>query len=254
MIHRTLQPCGNSILTGAVHGWQNFVDSQSPMVPAAGYVSQPAHAALAGQIAAALDESLFGRLPDQVIEIIGQHDAGWAEADLAALEHASGQLPHSFLRVDSETGIGAWKRSIAEAERVSPVAAFLTRKHFWLLAPRDDAAHRSFIEAQSRELQRYKAEMKYTQIELDRFTAALGFCDLLSLHLCSGSTATIRIPLAHPADPKSQEADHMQISVTGEIVSADKPSCWRRCTIGIDGWLRCDANAISSTSLHWQLS
>jgi hypothetical protein len=33
---------------------------------------------------------------------------------------------------------------------------------------------------------------------LDRWIAALGFCDLLSLYLCSGSQSAVTLPLAHP--------------------------------------------------------
>jgi hypothetical protein len=36
-------------------------------------------------------------MPDAVVEIIGKHDVGWAEFDLAALENASKEPPASFL-------------------------------------------------------------------------------------------------------------------------------------------------------------
>ena len=78
-------------------GWQNFADSQNPRNAVLGYISQPSHAALASQIAAALSDSVFGTMPDAVVEIIGKHDVGWAEFDLAALENASKEPPASFL-------------------------------------------------------------------------------------------------------------------------------------------------------------
>jgi hypothetical protein len=36
--------------------------------------------------------------------------------------------------------------------------------------------------------------------DLDRWVAAFGFCDLLSLYLCSGSRSAVTLPLAHPED------------------------------------------------------
>ena len=104
--------CVTSQPTGSRHrvladGWQNFADSQDPRNPVLGYISQPSHAALAGQIASALDDSLFGGIPKAVVEIIGGHDLGWAEFDLAALENASKELPASFLGVHQRSG---WPR------------------------------------------------------------------------------------------------------------------------------------------------
>jgi hypothetical protein len=41
-----------------------------------GYVSQPTNSNLAGLIAAALAESLFGELPEPVVDIIFKHHVG----------------------------------------------------------------------------------------------------------------------------------------------------------------------------------
>jgi Protein of unknown function (DUF3891) len=80
-------------------GWPNFAATQRSTNVVVGYVSQPTHGGLAGQIAAALNVRMFGELPKSVTEIIAQHDAGWAELDLPALEQVSGKHPDSFLRV-----------------------------------------------------------------------------------------------------------------------------------------------------------
>jgi hypothetical protein len=77
-------------------GWQHFADSQNSRNPILGYISQPSHAVLASQIVSALDDSLFGSIPEEVVEIIGGHDTGWAEFDLAALESASTNSPSRF--------------------------------------------------------------------------------------------------------------------------------------------------------------
>jgi hypothetical protein len=201
-----------------------------------GYVSHPTHANLAGQIAAGLAESLFGELPDAVVDIISKHDVGWAEVDLIALEHAAGKRPDSFLRITPSCAIAAWHRSIAAAEKVSPLAAHLTRKHFYLLAPRDhDRAHQDFIEEQGNCLAAGDGST-YPVADLERFVAALGFCDLLSLHLCSGSGRSVRIPLAHPADPTAHFVRSITISTIDDRVFADVEPAWKPTVMSIGGW------------------
>src|ERR1700710_2018011 len=65
--------------------------------PVLGYISQPAHAALSGMLAASLNGKLFSEVPEEVIAAIGNHDAGWAQPDLAALEDAERIFPLSFI-------------------------------------------------------------------------------------------------------------------------------------------------------------
>jgi hypothetical protein len=64
--------------------WAKFVESQSTGTPVLGYISQPAHAALSGRLAASLNGKLFSEVPEEVITAIGNHDPGWAELDLSA--------------------------------------------------------------------------------------------------------------------------------------------------------------------------
>jgi hypothetical protein len=236
-------------------GWQSFADSQNPRNTVIGYISQPSHAALAGQIAATLDPSLFGKIPDAVVEIIGGHDVGWAEFDLAALESTSTKLPLSFLGVPPEIGVAAWRRSIAAAERASFLAGALTRKHFFLLAPRDrDAAHRLFIEEQAPRVHEEETQLKGCLPDGRRFAAALGFCDLMSLHLCSGSSASVRIPLTHPADPESHKADYVTVSVAEGVIQVDRPRFWSSDAICIDGWILSETNRLSAMTFEWRLA
>jgi hypothetical protein len=165
-------------------------------------VSQPSHAALAGQLSGFLDQSAFGPIPQEVIAIIGRHDLGWREADETALKRADHTPPKSFLAVDPEDAVQAWRASIRFAERPSLLARILTSRHFCLLAPQNDSVHYQFWqeETERRELLEQSCP---ESADLSRFTAALGFCDLLSLFLCSGVEQSATIPLAHPADPGS---------------------------------------------------
>jgi hypothetical protein len=233
--------------------WHSLVDSQrSSSINA--FISQPAHARLAGQIAAVLDDGLFGGIPGEVVDVISRHDAGWAEPDLLAIEDEIWHTPISFLSVSPAIGVSAWRKSIASAEAVSPLAAALTRKHFWLLVPRDDHfAHQEFIEEQEACMQEQK-RTGYLASDLARFTSALGFCDLLSLHLCSGSENCVRIPLAHPADLPSRNAEQVTVSVTNGDVQSNGRQCWRRGSTGVSGWLRSESNSLSRVDFRWRLA
>ena len=53
--------------------------------------------------------------------------------------------------------------------------------------------------------------------DLARWTAALGFCDLVSLSLLSGLSG-VELPLAHPASPQAQTAPKVRMHVTGRIL------------------------------------
>jgi hypothetical protein len=53
-----------------------------------GCITQPAHAALAGRLAATLNGQLLDEVPEGIIETIAGHDAGWSEIDLSALKDA----------------------------------------------------------------------------------------------------------------------------------------------------------------------
>jgi hypothetical protein len=219
MIRRVEVLDKRSTSPSVMDAWQSVVDSQRSSSISA-FISQPAHAQLAGQIAVVLGDDLFGSIPSEVVDIISRHDAGWAETDLMALENESGEPQLSFLSVSAAVGVSAWRRSIAAAEAVSPLAAALTRRHFWLLAPRDDDfAHQEFIEEQEVCMQEQK-RTGYPGSDLTRFTAALGFCDLLSLHLCSGRAVCVQLTLSHPADPASRMAEQVTVSISnGEVRS-----------------------------------
>jgi hypothetical protein len=249
------QVLGESQAAEAADGWSTFADTQHSANDAVGYISQLTHANLAGQIAAALDERLFGELPKSVIEIIAQHDVGWAELDLSALEHVSGTHPDSFLRASPRCAIAAWERSIAAAEKTSPLAFYLTGKHFCLLAPRD-GDHQAFIGKYEARLDSEGASgySEYSEVDLRRFVAALGFCDLLSLHLCSGSCRSVRIPLAHPADPRARDARQVTIATTSTSVHLDMRSAWRPGVIAIDGWQTGRDHRLTAKAFQWSLT
>ena len=232
--------------------WQAFANSQQHVRDFVGCISQPAHAALAAQLASALDPRIFGTLPPDVIESIGRHDAGWAESDLAALERAGEREPQSFVACLPQGAIAAWRRSIRHAEERSALAGILTSRHFCMLAPRDsDPHHAEFVEQEEQRRAPQEAASSVSGDDLNRFTAALGFCDVLSLCLCAGLTGSVRIPLAHPADPASQHTPKATVSLTSETLRFDPPMMAPGTLIHVDGWLASSPHVLTGHRFHW---
>jgi hypothetical protein len=228
----------------AVSAWRAVADAQH-CGQCAGYVSQPAHAALAGQLAAGLLPDIFGDLPPEVLDAIARHDLGWAETDLTALE---ADQPESFLEAPPNVSVCAWRRSIHRAQDHSQLAAILTSRHFLLLTPKDgDPHHERFSDCQ----RRYAASagVGFSAEGLDRFTAALGFCDLLSLYLCSGCTRPVTIPLAHPADEAARDAERVTVSLAGDEIRCSR-TILRTGRFCVNAWLRND-RGLTAQRLEW---
>jgi hypothetical protein len=250
MVYRTDKPVRVTSESPAP-AWELFVASQQATFTH--FVSQPAHAALAGQLASLLNPTVFGPIPQEVLDIISRHDRGWFEADLTALEQSHRTLPKSFLAVAPEDSILAWRSSIRSAERQSALAGILTSRHFCLLAPQNDSHHYQFWreETDRREL----LEKDYSSsAELRRFTAAMGFCDLLSLFLCCGVEQGATIPLAHPADPGSIEAPQLTVKISGPSVTFDSTPFRTSGTVHVHSWMREGGATLRNQQLVWTLS
>ncbi len=54
--------------------------------------------------------------------------------------------------------------------------------------------------------------------EWERWTGAIGFCDLLSLYLCSGAADPVELPLGHPFDVLvSGQARRIRVQWRGDL-------------------------------------
>lgn len=234
--------------------WQAFEQLQLSGQPITGCVTQPAHAALAGRLAALLEESLFGALPGEVTDAIGLHDSGWAEPDLAGLESARQASPLGFLGYPAEETVEAWRNSIVYAERRSMLGGVLTRRHFCLLAARDQQpAYTRFAEEESERQKARELELPVGPVEIGRYASALGFCDLLSLCLCSGMQGEFSLPLAHPADPAVKQASQVHVVLDGKFLRFDRSVLRSGGTVFVDGWLRSDAGVFTSACFEWAI-
>jgi hypothetical protein len=177
-------------------------------------VPQPAHAVLAGEIAG--DLTCFGQVPPEIVRAIQMHDTGWAASDAHQIQrlrapNAGDQLPVSFLRIAPRDAEEAWTASIEAVAAFSVLGAKVVSRHFTLLAQHDPVQHRRFLDGP-------KASKAELSKEIEGWTAALGFCDLLSLYLVCGLTGEVEFPLAHPASPHAKNARRVKMQLQGEQI------------------------------------
>jgi hypothetical protein len=184
-------------------------------------VPQPSHAVLAGELTNALLPSAFGELPREIKQAIQMHDTGWASSDAQQIQRLRGPqgnslAPVSFVDIPPAEMIDAWTASIDAVEALSREGALVVSRHFTLLA-RPDPAHQRFVKAEQARRQRLAGSVS-SEADLVSWTAALGFCDLISLYLLTGLKREVDVPLAHPASPQSATAPRVKLSFSGRIL------------------------------------
>jgi Protein of unknown function (DUF3891) len=188
-------------------------------------VPQPAHAVLAGELAAGLLPSSFGELPPEIRRAIQMHDTGWAGSDAQQIQRlraegaqASKATPISFVAISPAEAEEAWIASIDSVEGLpggsSKMGAIIVSRHFSLLAQHDQAGHSRFLEAEKARQRRLSNAAGVD--DLERWTAALGLCDLVSLYLLSGLSDPVEFPLAHPASPQARTAKRVKMEIEVE--------------------------------------
>jgi hypothetical protein len=233
--------------------WDAFQKSQDLKQDVTEVISQPAHASLSGQLASRLLPSVFGAFPAQVSKIIGSHDCGWSASDLTDLELHPRATPQSFLDKAPEEAVIAWRRSIRMAEAASSLAGVLVSRHFCLIATPDSPTHIRFIEEETRRREDAERRSEMSQSELEIFTSVLGFCDLVSLYLCSGYRGRVWLPLCHPADSSAGGAER----VLAENMPAGirfEPACFEPgSNVEVAAWKIDGANRLTTSVLSWEI-
>lgn len=149
-------------------------------------IPQPAHAVLAGELAARL--TAFGDLPADIVRAIQMHDTGWASSDAQQIQRlradgGSKATPVPFVAVSAEELTEAWAASVNMVETLTKAGALVVSRHFLHLAGQD-RARQKFVQQETARQQRLAAHA--APADLERWTAALQFCDVLSLYLVSG--------------------------------------------------------------------
>jgi len=156
-------------------------------------------------------------LPPEITRAIQMHDTGWAASDaqqIQRLRSGGAQAGHavSFVAIPPTEVEKAWTASINTVEALSKPGALIISRHFSLLAGHD-SVHQRFLQAEQSRQRKLAASANDADLAL--WTAALGFCDLVSLFLLSGLRREVELPLAHPASPEAQTAPRVKMQVTG---------------------------------------
>jgi hypothetical protein len=189
---------------------------------------------LAGELAAALLPTVFGELPPEIQRAIQMHDTGWAASDaqqIQRLRSGSGSkvAPLSFIAISPQEAAEAWTASIDAVETFSRMGAIIVSRHFSLLAQQDQPHHQRFLHAEKAR----QRKLEDATADLDRWTAALGFCDLVSLYLLCGLSGEVEFPLAHPASAEAQKAPRVIMKVDQHQLRFTPATLRSGCTLTI---------------------
>ena len=184
---------------------------------------QTMHAQLAGDLARRLLPEHFGPLTQEVLEATAQHDWGWDESDNRQLARLQEDDPRPFPQVGPDEELPSWQRSLQFADGRPLLTRVLIRRHFCALAHTPKPGHAEFLQREKPQGERLERELGVDPAQLKRWTDALGFCDLVSLYLCSGAKAPAEFPLAHPAEPYAAQARRVVARWRGEELEFSEP-------------------------------
>jgi len=186
-----------------ISAWQAVQECQQLKASSHWVVTQPSHAALAGDLAAALRQELFGPVDTQISRSIALHDSGWSMEDAEQIQRLRSDAkakPSSFLDASPRQFLRAWTASIDTVEKFAPAGGYIVSRHFERLSNRNDPEHQAELEGfRKREKQRQLRLRRAAKLEegaLEKLVDALQFCDLMSLYLCSGSARSVKF--SHP--------------------------------------------------------
>ena len=161
-------------------------------------ITQPDHARLAADIAAAWDADGFATNPRRPILLLAtrEHDNGWIEPDSAPeLDPTSGH-PYDFLSAPSATKQAVWPRAVERLQLVNPLAAAFVAEHALTVLNdyRSSPAWHSFFDRVSTSrnalLKRSGIDTPEARAEFTRDYRLLYLADYLSLAFCNAWTRT----------------------------------------------------------------
>jgi hypothetical protein len=204
MILRPLQPA-QSANSEYLPAWKVIEKIQRQPYESCWMITQPSHAALAGEFAAMLNSSHAPKLDAALIRAIALHDAGWGIPDSQAIMQSrsiGGGGPRSFIDCKVSEFVEAWEKSIDVAESASPAGGYIVSRHFCRIAESNAAkivagdAQRAtrFLEHEAVRQKQLVAKQERSAKELELLTDVLQFCDLLSLYVCSGALENAEFP------------------------------------------------------------
>jgi hypothetical protein len=204
MILRPLDPTP-AASTEFLPAWSVVEQSQRQITDGCWMITQPSHAALAGEFAARMTGVNLPNLDAAVIRAIALHDAGWGMPDAQAIMQSrsiSQGAPRSFVACGVGEFVNAWENSIDVAASASAAGGFIVSRHFERIAkvnsPKssqgDSQTMKSFLQNEAARQAKLAAKQERKPGELEALTDVLQFCDLLSLYVCCGARQNVEFP------------------------------------------------------------
>jgi hypothetical protein len=202
-----LRPLDSIPATSAefLSAWSVVEQSQRQIADGCWMITQPSHAALAGEFAAKMAGVNLPNLDAPIIRAIALHDAGWGMPDAQAIMQSrsiSQGAPKSFVSCGVGEFVNAWEKSIDVAASTSAAGGFIVSRHFERIAKANssktsESAHltiESFLRNEAARQTKLAAKQEHTPEELEALTDVLQFCDLLSLYVCCGARQNVEFP------------------------------------------------------------
>jgi hypothetical protein len=215
-------------------------------------ISQPAHAAISGQLARAWGNLRFGAVEpfDDVCLGALLHDIGWIDWEQAPTLNSETGLPDSFLQLSTRVHLDIWKEASRRASTFGRYPGLLTSMHFTGLYERfhdysrdseDDARDARALVAhelafQEDTIARLRADPSMATFATDdilrRNRGLVAVWDGISLALCHGVTE----PRTFRGVPATSEEVEITLAPTDGSVSVDPwPFGVERLTVRADG-------------------
>jgi hypothetical protein len=183
-----------------VPAWPVVERSQRQVRDSCWLITQPSHAALAGEFAAKMNGP---QLDAAVVRAIAMHDAGWGAPDAQAIMQSRSDrqgCPKSFIACSVKDFVTAWEKSIEMAEAASsPAGGYMVSRHFAriaeqntrLLPESDRQLAAAFLQQEADRQKELSAQQDRSTETLEQLTDVLQFCDLLSLYVCCGARENV---------------------------------------------------------------
>jgi Protein of unknown function (DUF3891) len=173
------------------------------------YVTQPDHARISAELAAAFDSRKVPNLSQAVVRAIALHDMGWMPFDgdvsspCAPARLESG-VAVSFANTEPERFLPAWLGSIQAAQSTGPLGGLIVSAHFARLThpyldsgkgtPEQRAQVEQFLLREAARVERLLPQAGLPLEEIEALIAVLQFCDLASLYLCANPENPVELP------------------------------------------------------------
>ncbi len=173
------------------------------------YVTQPDHARISGELAAAFDSRKVPNVSAAVVRAIAMHDIGWMpyEGDIKfprqpkALDTG---VALSFVNTEPEMFLPAWLGSIQAAQSTGPLGGLLVSAHLARLThpylergagtAEQRAQVEQFLYREAARVERLLPQAGLTPEEIEALLGVLQFCDLASLYFCSNPASPVELP------------------------------------------------------------